>query len=506
MKNYIKNIFSKSLIAMLSIGMLLGCVDLDEDPSQSILSPEVLTSPEALDAALAGAYRMFQNNAKWSHFYLPGYGGDDMTTHSASNKAGFRAFDQRNVTSTTERVSNHWNALYLPMRSINMVIESKDIIEGGDTELINAKIGEAYFLRGMLYFYLTRSFGEVPLQLSSIPEEGMNVSPIIDVYNQIEADLIEAEKLLPVKNPASPGSANRPNKGSANAFLAKLYLYWGGWPLKDGSKFSMSAQRAGSVINSATQHGFAMVDDMNTLWSEKDENRFNSEGVFTLVMCRPCGGAFGNRTTGRLGYPGDVGGWTETFAEVKFMNDMPAGPRKDASYVTELDVKGVMTQWQDFVDEPRPLLKKVVGLAEEIPPTSNNSNNNINRYFMRYSEVLLTYAEASARAGDSNDAAWEAFNQVRRRAAGELPYTDTYATDITSGDLVDLAFTERKWELCGEFERWYDMCRTETVAEALSDRSQEINQILGSLGTDNYFTPIPQAEIDKAPQLGNSGN
>ncbi len=489
---------------MLTFGMFTGCVDLDEDPGKALLSPEVLTSPEALDAALAGAYRQVHDNARWSHFFLPGYGGDDMTTHSASNKAGFRAFDQRNVTPTTERVSNHWESMYLPMRSINNVIESKDLIEGGDRELIDAKIGEAHFLRGMLYFYLTRSFGKVPLQVSSIPDPTLGVSEIIDIYLQIEADFLEAERLLPVLNAVSPGSANRPNKGSANAFLAKLYLYWGGWPLKDASKYQLSANRAKMVIDNAAAHGFALVNDLNTLWSEKDENRFNSEGVFTLVMCRSCGGNYGNRTTGRLGYPGDVGGWTETFAEVKFMNDMPEGHRKEASYVTELQIKGVLTQWQDFTNEPRPLLKKVTGLAEEIPPTSNNSNNNINRYFMRYAEVLLTFAEASGRAGNPSSEAWEAYNQVRRRAAGLLPFTDSYPSDITSGDLGEIAFIERKWELCGEFERWYDMCRTETVKDALSDRSQEINKIIGSLETNNYFTPIPQAEIDKAPQLANS--
>lgn len=340
------------------------------------------------------------------------------------------------------------------------------------------------------------------MQLSSIPDLDLELAEISVVYDQIESDLLEAVSLLPTFNSASPGSANRPNKGSANSFLAKLYLYWGGWPLKDNSKYDLAATRAKMVIDNASAHGFAMVDDMNTLWSQKDKNRFNSEGVFTLVMCRACGGAFGNRTTGRLGYPGDVGGWTETFAEVKFMEDMPEGHRKDASYVTELEIDGVVTPWQEFKNEPRPLLRKVTGLADEIAPTSNNSNNNINRYFMRYAEVLLIYAEASARGGNPTAEAWEAYNMVRRRAAGHLPYTAPHASDVTSGDLIELAFTERKWELAGEFERWYDMTRTETVEESLLDRSKEINQILGSLGTDNYFAPIPQAEIDKAPQLG----
>ena len=87
-----------------------------------------------------------------------------------------------------------------------------------------------------------------------------------------------------------------------------------------------------------------------------------------------------------------------------------------------------------------------------------------------------------------------------------------------------MAFTERKWEFAGEFIRWNDLVRKEKVQEALGNRNPQVsigtafdengvgtpvplttaqNPVLGSLGTDNYFAPIPLQEIEQNPNLGN---
>lgn len=503
-----KKIGVRYLALMALLAVSYGCVDLDEDPTEALLSPEVMTSPEALDAAIVGVYRSIQNYANASTFYIAGYGGDDITTHPGRNKAGFRAFDKRTVVPTTERLNDCWNGYYEPVRALNNIIEQKDAIEGGNVDDINIRIGEAYFMRGMLYMFLTRTFGKVPLSLSALPDLNLELSEIEDVYKQIEADFTQAATLLPDLHPESVGVGARANKGTANAFLARLYLYWAGYPLKDNSKYALAASMAKSVIDNAGAHDFMMVDDMLTLWSQEDANRFNTEGVFTLVFCQPCDDQFSNRAVGRVGYPINAQGWNETFAEIKFMNDMPAGPRKDATFKESLTMQnGSTLHYTSFQELQQPMIVKVTGLESEIPAWSRNTTTNVNRYFMRYAEVLLIYAEATGRAGGNDAAAWDALNQVRRRALGHLPYTATYPDDLTAADgtLADLAFTERKWELAGEFERWYDLVRMEQVQTALSDRSSlESNPIEGSLGLDNYFAPIPQEEIDKAPHLANS--
>ena len=95
---------------------------------------------------------------------------------------------------------------------------------------------------------------------------------------------------------------------------------------------------------------------------------------------------------------------------------------------------------------------------------------------------------------------------------------------MTSGDIAELAYTERKWEFAGEYLRWYDLVRMERVQEALGGtaRNPQVsigtvydasgnatpvpltvpsNPILGSLGTDNYFHPLPPGEVLQLPNL-----
>ncbi|TKG93002.1 RagB/SusD family nutrient uptake outer membrane protein [Puteibacter caeruleilacunae] len=493
----IKNKLNKVVAGMLCLTMLFSsCTDLDEDPGKSRLDPSTLNSEEALEAAVAGSYLALSAAVKWGQFWLNSYGGDDLTTHSGKNKQAMREADLRVLTTTSSRTNTAYDEPYKIIKEVNNIIANADNIEG-DKDVINRLIGEAYFLRAYSYFHLTRTFGKVPLKLNTGVEEKLPLAEIVDVYKQIESDLEMAIDLLPVKYPKIR-AAIRPNSGSAKAILAKLYLHWAGWPVKDASKYALAASTAKSVIDNADQHGFALVPDMNTLWSTADENRFNTEMVFGVAHTQALGNKYANRHTGKLGYPGkDVGGWAEIFAEIAFMEEFPEGARKDATYRTEVEYKGKVIQWEDFVDEAHPMFLKVTGHLDEV--STKNSTTSMNTYVMRYADLLLIYAEAEGRSGGSSADAWEALNEVRRRAyQGDPDYAD-----ITSGDLAELAYTERKWELAGEFKRWDDLVRMERVAQALPNRSDRelVTGSFGDLSPANYFVPIPQSELDKAPWL-----
>ncbi|NKI27363.1 RagB/SusD family nutrient uptake outer membrane protein [Arenibacter sp. 6A1] len=475
---------------------------LDENPTEGRLVPEALNSQDALEAATAGMYHQFTLSMQWAHYWMRSFGGDDITTHSGKNKQGFRDADQMKMSSLTSGIALAYNGPYKTIKEANNIISVRENIMGGNQEKIDAMIGEAYFLRAFCYFHLTRTFGKVPLLTSTdIPgNTDIKRSEILEIYKQIERDFLMAESLLPVKYLGTP-AAIRPNSGSARAFLAKLYMHWAGWPLKDNSKYAMAASSAKTVIDNATSHGFALVPDMGTLWSVKDENRFNSEMVFGLAHNQPLNNAYSNRHTGRVGYPGDVQGWAEVFAEIGFFNDFPEGPRKDNTFRTEVVFKNETIQWEDFKDEKHPLFLKVTGYQDEIK--TNNSITSMNTYSMRYADLLLYYAEAEGRSGGNSADAWEALNKVRRRA-NNLPIdTPDVLVDVTNGDLAELAYTERKWELAGEYKRWDDLTRLERVAEALANRSPEelVGPIIGDQSPSNYFAEIPESELSKAPQL-----
>ncbi|MCY4216064.1 MAG: RagB/SusD family nutrient uptake outer membrane protein [Flavobacteriaceae bacterium] len=504
-------LFTKSLLALVTlvsfISFCINCTLEEENPTEARLDPGSLNSNPALEAAVAGMYRQFTAANQWGFCWIRAYGADDLTAHSAWNKQGYRDSDQMVLSSVSSRLFLSYNPFYTTINEANNIIANRENIEGTD-ETTNYFIGEAYFIRAFCYFHLTRTFGRVPMPLDNNITDNLELpkSEILEIYNQVESDFLMAESLLPDKYPGVP-AAIRPNNGSARAYLAKLYMHWAGWPLKDTSKYAMAATSAKAVIDNSSTHGFALVPDMMTLWSISDENRFNSEIVFGVAHNATLSGRYSNRHTGRLGYPWPVRGWAEVFPEYTLFNEFPAGPRREATFRTEVTYRGNTFQWDELVDNQRgvnevhPLYLKATGFLDEISTT--NSATNMTTYSMRYADLLLYYAEATARSGDNSSDAWEALNKVRRRAYGHDINTSSSPVDLTSGDLAELAYTERKWELAGEFKRWDDLARMERVAEANANRSplEPVGPILGDTSPANYFAPIPQGELDKSPHL-----
>lgn len=478
------------------LGSTFSCVELDPDPREFNLAPESFEGANDLELGVIGIYDRLYSLHRMTNFYAPAWAGDDITTYFASNKEVFREFDQRNVTSVNDRLLTSWKDAYNLINAANAVIARAASLEDSEDPTIRRLIGEAYFLRGMTFHQLTRIYGRIPLETGNIPDPNISRSSQTEVYERIEDDFMQAESRLPDVYPNTKAGAPRPNKGSAKAYLARLYLDWAGFPEKDASKYVDAAEKAKEVIDNKTSHGFDLLSDLEDLWVV--ENKFNQEAVFTISYCASCGD-LANRKYGILGLNSEEGGWTETFAEVRFFDDFPEGPRKEATYRNDL-------VWQTSTDQKSPMFKKVVGPAGDLPAGAFSTDRN--DFHMRYAEVLLTYAEASGRSGNVTADAWEALNKIRRRAEG-LPFNTASGTvDVTSGDIAELAYTERKWELAGEYLRWSDLVRMERVEEALTRRDQigtipiqERNPIVGDLSTANYFSPIPQEIVDINPNL-----
>jgi len=532
----LKNIFKETpLLGLFFLSIALSiitqsCAELDPDPEEFNVPPGVYTNQEEVDRAAAGMYRQIIAASSGTTFYAPAWAGDDMTTHSALNKADFREFDQRDVKSTNNRLLRNWNSINNAISSINAFLERSSFLIGQnivDEELLTYNIGEAYFLRAFLRHQLSRVHGRIPLIEETFPpiESIVRAETIEEVYEQIESDLLEAEERLPNIFPDVLAGAPRPNNGSARAFLARLYMDWAGFPVKDQSKYELAVNSAKQVIDNSDIHQFALVNNLEDLWLVAQDKRFNTESIFTLAYCTSASGCSNNsnsnRKYGRLGLPSgtpNLQGWNETFAEIKFFEDFPEGARKESTYRLDLD-------WQTFSSQKSPVFKKIAGPLGDIALGVSRSFRN--DYVMRYAEILLIYAEASGRSGNITSEAWEALNMIRRRAAG-LDFSTSYPTpvpqkilddnglwvdhptlmytDVSSGDITELAFTERKWEFSGEYIRWNDLVRTERVEEALSDRDpagpiQEHNPIIGGLDTSTYLAPIPLEISTQFPNL-----
>ncbi len=487
------NIINRLLLFLFCFLFAFGCKKfLDEDLTGKVVGNAVLKSQDGLDAALSGAYLGLKNT--WSTGFLHStatavtMGGDDLTTHPASNKQEFREFDQFRVSSGNTRISQLYFGFYKTIQGANNVIQNYPETQG-DQNAIDEIAGEAYFLRAFSYYWLVRMHGKIPVLTT--PEFSMDLLNIgltetTEVYNLIENDFKQAITLLPnLKR-----NFGRPNKGAAMAFLADVYLTEAGWPVKDNSKYALAAQMAKQVIDDHGSYGFQFISSFTEIFENDPTKNGTAEDIFNLTTNA---NNHGNANYGSPAMPEDFGGWDDYFVELNFFFNFPEGPRKDKTFRTEFinPASGAIVPYQNLITK-HPHYGKFFIKGD---PYIANSSLPIS--MMRYSHVLLIYAEATARSSTPDADSYNYLNLVRQRG-GE----DAIALgSLTPEAFADSVVQERAWEFAGERTRWFDLVRLEKVEEANANKNPGDLQLLSPITKEDYLFPLPFTETDSNPNL-----
>jgi len=204
-------------------------------PISSIAGSSVFQNDNTAAAALTGIYGALYSQGDFDGNSgvgcLTGLYGDELKNQSVL--PGNLALYGDGVSSTVGGVTTFWSNFYGQLYSVNLAIEG--LTGATNLNYTNQWLGEAYFLRGFLYFYLTNCYGDAPLVLGSdyLANNGLARSPQADVYKQIVADLKQAQSLLDSKYHNAAGAVTtdrgRPNKAAATALLARVYLYTRDW-------------------------------------------------------------------------------------------------------------------------------------------------------------------------------------------------------------------------------------------------------------------------------------
>jgi starch-binding outer membrane protein, SusD/RagB family len=493
MKKYIKMACLMLLTALFSG----ACVQLEEHPLSQVTPEIAYKSYDDLYLATIGMFAKLRGDDQWkggfniSQYMTPMFGSDDITCNASQGKP-FMYFDEFLPKSSNNRDDYLvlWRSCYRTIVNANAIIENYTQTEG-NREKIDNLAGQAYFCRALCYFYLVRLWGDIPLYTSSNVDPLLSKSPVSVVYDQIIDDLKTAEQLLPLTQ-SSIGMAKR---GAAMAFLSKVYLTEAGWPLHDFGGYALAAEKSKELIDDSTKYGFGLMGDFASLWKRKYDN--NRESVFAIQGDQQDGyggQADGIHIIGASSMPGELGGWDDFFPEITFYRDFPSGPRKAATFLTYFIQNGDTVHWQHFITR-HPYYAK---FTDHNGPSGMNWQNAAAYSLMRFSEVLLIYAEAHAQASSPDEPAYNAINKVRNRAGlPDLP------TGLNTAAFVDSVIAERGWELAGEGQRWFDLVRTEKIASVVAKRdATEQVQILGDF-TDkkNWYAPILQSEILQDPNL-----
>lgn len=361
-------------------------------------------------------------------------------------------------------------------------------------EAKNACMGECLTWRAMAYFYLVRTFGDIPIvhNLSNELNGNYNDKKKVlsaDVYEYIVMTLEKAMELLP-----KSASKGRIDYYCAEALLAKVYLTKAG--------LGQTMTRNIDDLNAAARYAKDVIDSSgrNLLPEYSDVFRLvNNESEESLIAWRwtSSGEAWTRQNSlqsdlAPVGFDeyGDCwGGYTGPSVDLEdaFGFDVLADPanrldndsRRKATLMTAGDKyeyfwtdkggfdvlrfvyetdgygKGGPATWQSNTGAFN--VKHLYGNANDhqqaLGVAADKMASGLATHLLRLSDVYLIYAEAVLGNSESTSdaSALAAFNAVRSRAN----HTATPLTSITFDDV----WKERRLELACEGDRWYDYVR-----------------------------------------------
>lgn len=466
---------------------------LEEEPKATISLGEL--NPVLLEQTIIGVYEPLTRarGRLWESrlgLYLELMG--EYADGGASQK---NASDYTNLLNSPNSIGDSWITIYEAVGKANLLISNLDANTTLDETIKTAANGEAHFIRALCYYNIVRVWGRVPLRLAPIVNSNdveLPLSDEADIYEAVIADLKIAEISLPATVPSA--QAGRATSGAAKVMLADVYL-----TRKD---YANARDKAKEVIDNKALYGYELEPSLATLYSPVLAT--NKEDVFSLKFSQFVnGGSFwasywadskakaagysvtGNKFGGIISKAPLIAGWDD--------NDL----RKQFSLYKTYIINGVVTNAE--VEANNYDLRMGKYKDPNAPADTGNGND---FYFYRYVDALLIFAEAENKLnGPAN--AYDAINQVRRRAYG-LSFTSPSAVaDLSAGltqtQFDDLVMRERGYEFIGECKRWFDMVRTDRVAQFVGEVRALIATPARKPIPTKYVFGIPDVELQNNP-------
>jgi starch-binding outer membrane protein, SusD/RagB family len=475
-----KNILQQIKIIFILISFCTGCTKLVEvdAPVNTINKDNVYSTDATAASVLTGLYTKmsrqnieeFDGAANIATIYTaPGLSSDELTLFDRTNTLFFYNLFYNNELTSTDAPA-YWNSIYPDIYIANAAIEGLMASTTLTSSVKSQLIGEAKFMRAFYYFYLVNFYGDVPLVLSTDYKVNRQLGreDKIKVYQQIILDLNDAVALLNEKYMAADLITKveerfRPNKGTANALLARVHLYYAN--LGENASWAKAEAAATELISNS------MIYDTVTL--NNVFLRSNKEAIWQLQPIKM--GIDANTGEGKyfvLSEDGP-GNTYPVYLSDELMSSFEANDLRKINWVGNRLVEGIAYNYP---------AKYKIGQGMDVPSSEAST-------IFRLAEQYLIRAEARAEQNNFSGAI-EDINVIRKRAG----LTGTTAT--SKEQLLVAIEQERRVELFTEgAHRWFDLKRRERADDVLKPIKGTTWQ-----PTDQLY-PIPINEIAKSPGI-----
>ncbi|MBL7968315.1 MAG: RagB/SusD family nutrient uptake outer membrane protein [Prolixibacteraceae bacterium] len=497
------------------------CTDLTEEPYSFLAPGNFYQNGSELGMAVTSVYDGFQNAFGGSNylyhmnlevlteFGAPAYAKDDVHLWNA----------WVDVNNPARTFTTAWPRAFVVINRANIVLGRGEGVEM-DAALKARYFAEVRFLRALSNYNLVRLFGGVPIpEKYTASKEGLEIprKTIDETYAHIIADLEYAEANLPLKSAYAAGDKWRPGKGAAQAFLGEVYLTRASMDGKS-EYYQKAKDYSGKVIASGEYQLEPDFKDLWYWWNTKNKN--GKESIFEIQYGQLSGEynnlhvMFGvNITEASIGcYM--YRRYGPTIQAYQSYSNQDA--RKEGTFLTKFNrtSNGVVTGVVEFVPEDKGFYPGSKGwntaspgnikFYDRTPESASLKFPQANLYVMRYSDVLLNYAEAENQLNGPTADALAKFNAVRTRARLDA------LSGMSKQELDDFIFRERGWEFIGESQIYFDEIRTNRLGKNVKAAFAESLAIgiymykdakLEFVPKKTFLWKIPTYDLDSNPAL-----
>lgn len=330
-----------------------------------------------------------------------------------------------------------WNQFYKVINYCNTLLEFGKIAQANDPsfklELLHQYEGEALAIRALMYYYLVRTFDEVPLILKATVSDAADFKPHKSsrtvILNQIKKDLEIAEKYLPYVYPTIPETKSRFTKYAVNALQADIYLWC--------NQYDSCIIACDKIINSGS---YGLVPNDDYWFTNLYVNGNSIESIFELPFSKEI-----------------LNPYYDFFKASKYFMASPNAmeyffPFDESVSPDSTDIRGDGCSYnsKDFYT-----IWKYIAINKN---TLRNSNESYAHFIVyRLAEIFLFKAEALLNLGQYEEAL-KYIDLIRKRGrASNLTKIESNTTDLKI--LTNYLLDERAREFAFEGKRWFDILR-----------------------------------------------
>jgi hypothetical protein len=515
-----KHIKMYKILAMALLVLCLGssCDDYLNDQSPSAFTENTIFSnidfaQKAVFAGYAGIY----NTYAYSRFSMFFYAGSDIEfcIYTTSSDATY-AIMRYETTETTNYLQNIWTSLYRAIERVNICIDNlpgSPIWENEETaDEARRLYGEAVALRAMIYHTLVSVWGDVPFIIKSTRGDSEFFVPKTnrdEIYDYLIEELKEVEDYVPWMSETT----ERISKGFIKGLRARMALSYAGYSLRNKTFETRRGRNWQEYYPIARQECLEVMQSGKHQLNPSFENIFKTmctyahdltykESMFEMAFGKYDVGYMGTFFSGTMHIASDPvygrGG-----------SDIASSPAYYYSFDredTRRDVTMVLFHYNSAAYPGQQVLMANDGYTywrpakfrkEWIRPLmgeESTAGTGVNRPWMRYSDIILMFAEAENEINGPTQAAKDALAMVRKRAFPENTWTEkvnAYVDSVAASkeSFFNAIVNERAWEFGGEQYRKFDLVRWNLLGTKISEMKEEWWKIVND--DSKYQSSVP---------------